>query len=89
MKIHPVFHIELIELASLNRWLHPQPTPPPSIIVDNQQEYQAKEILNSRLFRHQVQYLVKWEGYHISESTWEPASNLKNSPSLIRFASTS
>jgi hypothetical protein len=84
MKIHPVFHVSLIEPASLDRSLHPQPTPPPPVVVDNQQEYEAEEILDSRLFRHSLQYLVKWKGYHITESTWEPASNLKNSPSLVR-----
>ena len=84
MKIHPVFHVSLIEPASLDRSLHPQPTPPPPVVVDNQQEYEAEEILDSRSFRHSLQYLVKWKGYHITESTWEPASNLKNSPSLVR-----
>ena len=84
MKIHPVFHVSLIEPASLDRSLHPQPTPPPPVIVDNQQEYEAEEILDSRLFRHRLQYLVRWKGYPLSESTWEPVTNLRNSPSLVR-----
>lgn len=29
------------------------------------------------------QYLVKWEGYPLSESTWEPRSHFKISPELM------
>jgi len=84
MKIHPVFHVSLIEPASLDRSLHPQPIPPPPIIVDNQQEYEAEEILDSRSFRHQLQYLVNGKVTTSQKVLGEPASNLKNSPSLVR-----
>ena len=37
-----------------------------------------KEILEKRINNGKVEYFIKWEGYKISESTWEPEENLKH-----------
>ncbi len=41
-------------------------------------KYKVKEILDSRISHHQLQYLVHWQGYDIIECTWEPIENLSN-----------
>jgi hypothetical protein len=58
--------------------------PPPSVIVNSEVEWEVEEILNSRKFRHRLEYLIKWRGYDVAESTWESSLNLKNSPKLVR-----
>jgi hypothetical protein len=49
-------------------------------------EYIVEEILEKRINNNngKVEYFVKWEGYKISESTWEPEENLKHSLDLIK-----
>lgn len=37
--------------------------------------YDVEEILESRLRRGKIQYLVKWADYPLSEATWEPESS--------------
>lgn len=38
--------------------------------------FDIEKILDKRMKRRQVQYLVKWEGYDDMENTWEPDENL-------------
>jgi hypothetical protein len=79
MRIHPVFHVSLLE-----------PAPPgapraPNIEIDPvnpDAEYQVEEILDCRLVRNATRYLIKWEGYPHSENTWEPKRNL-SCPELL------
>lgn len=91
MRIHPVFHVSL-----LRRFVpdpistRPPPENPPSLVMpDGTEEYEAEEILESRRTpvgcgrRKVLEYKVKWKGYPLSESTWEPADNVTNSPELI------
>jgi Chromo (CHRromatin Organisation MOdifier) domain len=54
------------------------------VLVNNEEEYEAEEILDSRFVRSALKYLVRWKGYPISEATWEPTKHLKNSPSLVQ-----
>ena len=42
-----------------------------------------EEILNSRMFRRKLQYLVKWEGYSVENNTWEYWDNLGNTADLV------
>ena len=42
-----------------------------------------EEILNSRMFRRKLQYLVKWEGYGIEGNTWEYSENLAHAPERV------
>ncbi|RYO85227.1 hypothetical protein DL764_009212 [Monosporascus ibericus] len=47
--------------------------------------YEVEKITNSRLNKGKgtIEYLVKWEGYSASQSTWEPAKNLESCPQMI------
>ena len=51
-----------------------RPPPPLPELIDGKEEYEVKEILDSRLHQGRIQFLVKWEGY--DEPTWEPTTNL-------------
>jgi hypothetical protein len=81
-KIHPVFHVELLT-AHTPSTLLPRNNfsrPPPEIEGDNGPEWSVERVIDSRLHRSKLQYLVQWEGYPISEATWEPEVNLRNAP---------
>ena len=63
MKVHPVFHVSLLEPAASDS-LSGQVQPiPPSVGVDVQPEWKAEEILDSRYHYRKHQYLVKWVGF--------------------------
>jgi len=83
-RLHPMFNIVKLTLAP------PDPiagrcttAPPPPELVDGEEEYVVKEILDSRMFRRRLQYLVKWEGYGIENNTWEYAENLDNAAEVV------
>jgi len=85
MRIHPVFHVSL-----LRQYHDPSIVPgrpaldrPPPEVIDGADEYEVEAILDQRTHRQKTQYLVKWKGYHESESTWEPEENLMNSTAAI------
>ena len=50
---------------------------------ERDEEYEVDYIVASRIYRHQLQYLVHWKGYEEHERTWEPASNVKNAPLVV------
>ena len=75
-RIHPVFHISMLEPADaeipLQTTFHFEPQ------EDN--EFEVEKILQQRGQR----YFVKWKGYPDSDNTWEPKAHLKNAPDLLR-----
>ncbi len=48
--------------------------PPPPVQVDEKDEWYLDEILNSRMRRRRLEYLIKWAGYE--EADWRPAEIL-------------
>jgi len=40
------------------------------------------EILDSRIVRRKLRYLIKWKGYGRDEDSWEPESDV-NAPELV------
>ena len=36
------------------------------------------------MHRRQLQYLVLWKGYPLSEATWEPDTHFHNAPEALR-----
>lgn len=49
-------------------------------------EYEVEQILKHRQSRNKgIEYLVKWKGYDLDESTWEPKQNLTGSKEFIQL----
>uniref|UniRef100_A0A0M3I5D1 Chromo domain-containing protein n=1 Tax=Ascaris lumbricoides TaxID=6252 RepID=A0A0M3I5D1_ASCLU len=48
------------------------------------EEYTVEKILDKMVKQGKVFYLIKWKGYPIQESTWEPEENCESSKDLIR-----
>jgi len=74
MKIHNLFHVSLIDLAANNRLEGQIIPPPPPVEVEGEEEWEVQEVLDSKLVRNQLRYLVKCVGY--DETTWEPAESI-------------
>ena len=84
MKIHPVFHISMLEPYKKSSILGRLQAPPPPIEIDGEEEFEVSEILDSRINRKKLEYLVYWQGYKVSERTWEPIANLINAHEMIQ-----
>lgn len=62
MKIYPVFHITLFHRHSNTPFSVQINGPPPLIIINDQEEFEAEAILNVKHVNNQRLYLVKWSG---------------------------
>ena len=45
--------------------------------------YYIERILDRRKVNGRLEYKIKWEGYPMSQSTWEPLENLKTAMELV------
>jgi hypothetical protein len=88
-KIHPTFHVKLLEPFRTSAHRAPPDTTQVLNDLDNvlTTEWEAKEIMASSYSRGQkrVLYLVQWEGFP-SEADWteEPYEHLDNCADLLR-----
>jgi hypothetical protein len=87
MKIHDVFHVDLLmpytrTTAYGKPYLHPPPE-----MIDGEEEYEVEDILMHRkIGRNQkLQYLVKWKGYPLSENSWVDSKDLRAPEILQRY----
>ena len=59
MRSHPVFHVYLLEPVATNPLAgHEQPAPP-LIIVDDTIEFEVEQILDSKIVRKNLKYIVR------------------------------
>jgi hypothetical protein len=59
MKIHLVFHISLFELYKESSIPCRSQVPPPPIEIERKEEFEVSEILDSRIIRRKLEYLVQ------------------------------
>ena len=84
MRIHPVFHESLLkpynkdDNPNREQFAHPDPE-----VIDGEPEYEVEEIIDFDTEEHPNQYKVRWKGYQENDDSWEPISNLENSPELL------
>jgi hypothetical protein len=81
--VHPVFHVVKLSLAPEDPFQRQVRQPPPPIVVGDELEYNVEKILDSRLHRGKLQFLVKWQGYGYEENSWEADDDV-HAPRLIR-----
>lgn len=67
MRVHPVFHISLLEPTENQENGNDE--------IDDE-EYEVERLLDRKLEKGSIYYLVKWKGYPPEENSWEPVSNL-------------
>ena len=72
MKIHPVFHVDLLTKYQETDAYRPNYERPLLEIVEGEPEWEVEKIINSRLHgRHKkLQFLVRWKGFPSSEDSW-------------------
>ena len=55
-----------------------------NIFDSNDKEYEVEKIITRKYYKKKKYYLIKWLCYPITESTWEPISNIKNLDSMLK-----
>ena len=85
MKIHLVFHTNLLLPCASNPFpgqRHPEPGP---VIVDAGEDFwEVEKILDSRIRYGHVQYYVKWKGWDIEDSTWQGVEDVAGAPEAVK-----
>ena len=82
--IYLVFNKTYLSSYHTPLFLTQQPPPlPPAIEVEGEPEYKVEEVLSSRKWWGQIQYLVQWKGYRREHNSWQSISDMEHSQDLI------
>jgi hypothetical protein len=85
MKIHDVFHIDLLfPYKAMEAYGEPYTCPPP-ITEEDEEQYEIDAILNMRRYSRKktLQYLVHWKGYPHANNSWVNHREL-HAPDLLK-----
>ncbi|CAJ0934066.1 unnamed protein product, partial [Ranitomeya imitator] len=79
-------YLESAKRSLLRRYVAPvvpSIDPPAPVLVEGELEYIVEKILDSRVSRRKLQYLVKWKGYGQEDNSWVFASDV-HAADLVR-----
>jgi hypothetical protein len=83
MRIHNVFHVDLLLPYKETEAYGPVYTRPPPDLIDGEEEYEIESIRDMRKQRHRTQYLVHWKGYPSSDDSWVDEREI-HAPELVQ-----
>ena len=88
MKIHPVFHVSLLEPYYPNTLASRQvPRPPtPEVNAEGEEEWVFSEILKSRFVgrKKTLQYFVDWTGFGPEDRSWVSSSDFEDDDQVYK-----
>ena len=82
MKIHDVFHPNLLRKTSDNPLPGQHNDPAPPVIVDDKEEWEVNDILDARRRDKKVQFCVKQKEYN-KDREWYNASGFKHAKDIV------
>ncbi len=82
-RIHPVFHVSLLEPCSPSTRVSGEESGTQLEVENEEQEWTVEDIRDSRLRSLELQYLIKWKGFPDEENSWEPVAHLGNSMEYV------
>jgi len=68
IKIYPVLNISRIWFYKL-QVEEQKKIPPKLLIIEGQEEFKIKKIINKRMIREKEKFLVRWKEYMVEEDT--------------------
>jgi hypothetical protein len=84
-KSHDVFHASMLKPYHGDANTERATLPPlPVVMQDGEEEFEVEYIISHRRQRGKSQYLVKWIGWPLSESTWEDEKQLTHCDSALK-----
>jgi hypothetical protein len=84
--LHPVFHVSLLEPAPIDNIPGRRQPPPEPVLIEDEFEWEVQAILDSKLDRGKLKYLVEWRGFDddaFERQSWEPAINVEGASHLV------
>jgi hypothetical protein len=82
-RLHPVFPTVKLSPAPI---IGRRPAlPPPTTLIDGEEEYEVEAILDSRMCYNRLEYLLKFKGYDESHNQWEVHTHVHAKPKIALF----
>ena len=81
-EVHSVFHVNLINPVVTDPLEGHWQEPSPPILIDREEEWLMKEILDVWKIRRSLNYLIKWVEF--TNSTWQPAADITHFSELLQ-----
>ena len=87
MKIHPVFHVDLLTRYRKTKAHGPNYERPPPDIIDGELEWEVEKIIKSCFHgqRNELQFLIRWKGFPPSEDSWVLESEMSALDLIVDF----
>src|SRR5436190_17545253 len=84
MRIHNVFHADLLSPFKKDTFGRFQGRPPPIITDEGEEQYEVERIIGWKQEKDQLYYEVKWRGYDSLENTMERAEKIAELDQVMR-----